>query len=267
MRMFADVDFGGGVEDAWSSIASFVPKLLGFLVILIIGYFIVKIIAKILDKVLERVGFDRAVERGGIKRVLDKSKYDASDLISKVVFYGLFLLVLQAAFGVFGTNPVSDLIASVIAFLPKVIVAMVIIVVAAAIAAAVKELVQTALAELSYGRALASGVAIAIIVVGIFAALNQVEIAPEIVNGLFYAVLAIVVGSAVIGIGGASIQPLRQYIERGLQRVDQESSNIRNAGRGAGPRVQRGAEQFQAQPLTQPQTTVPPTNPGASSSR
>lgn len=263
MRMFADVDFGRGVEDAFSNIASFVPKLLGFLVILIIGYFIVKIIAKILDKALERVGFDRAVERGGVKKILDKSKYDASDLISKVVFYGLFLLVLQAAFGVFGTNPVSDLIASVIAFLPKVVVAIVIVVVAAAIAAAVKELVQTALAELSYGKALANGAAIAIIVVGIFAALNQVEIAPEIVNGLFYAVLAIVVGSAVIGIGGASIQPLRQYIERGLQRVDEETSNVRRAGQGAGERVQRRAEQLKAQAQTQTSST----DPGATSAR
>ena len=80
------------------------------------------------DQVLERVGFDKAVERGGVKKALATSKYDASDLLSKVIFYGLFLIVLQMAFGVFGTNPVSDLLKGVIAYLPKVIAAVLIIV-------------------------------------------------------------------------------------------------------------------------------------------
>ncbi len=61
-------------------------------------------IAKIFDQVLERVGFDEAVERGDIKRALANSQYDASSLISKIVFYALFLLVLQLAFGIFGAT-------------------------------------------------------------------------------------------------------------------------------------------------------------------
>ncbi|WP_198411542.1 hypothetical protein [Cryobacterium sp. TMT2-14] len=54
------------------------------------------------------------------------------------------LFVLQFAFGVFGPNPVSDLLAGIIAFLPKIIVAI-IIVIAAAVAAGVKTLIQGAL--------------------------------------------------------------------------------------------------------------------------
>jgi len=84
--------------------------------------------------VLERVGFDRAVERGGVKKALESSQYDASDVVSKIIFYGLFLLVLQMAFGVFGPNPVSDLLRDVIAYIPKVIVAIIIVVIASAIA-------------------------------------------------------------------------------------------------------------------------------------
>ncbi|MBA2527205.1 MAG: hypothetical protein H0V18_15705, partial [Pyrinomonadaceae bacterium] len=55
--------FRAGLGDAWASIATFLPKLVGFLLILIIGYFIAKAIAKLVDGVLERVGFDRMVER------------------------------------------------------------------------------------------------------------------------------------------------------------------------------------------------------------
>lgn len=246
---FADIEFSQGIEDAWSGIAEFVPKLLGFLVILVIGYFVAKVIAGIIDKVLERVGFDRAIERGGIGRALESSKYDASDVVGKLVFYTLFLFVLQMAFGVFGTNPVSDLLASVIAYLPKVFAAVLIIVIVAAIAAAAKELLTATLGGLSYGRALANGVGVALVVVGVFAALNQLQIAPAIVTGLFYAMLAIVVGVTVVAVGGGGIVAMRDRWQRAVTRLDQEMPNVRQQARQAQPG---------AQPPTAPQPGARP---------
>jgi Mechanosensitive ion channel, conserved TM helix len=163
------------IENAWSDVASFVPKFVGFLIILLIGYFVAKLIAKAVNTILERVGFDKAVERGGVKKALERSKYDASDILAKVVFYALFLIVLQMAFGVFGPNPISDLLEGVIAYLPKVIAAILIIVIASAIAAAARELIDASLGGLSYGPTLANATGIAIVVVGIFAALNQLD--------------------------------------------------------------------------------------------
>lgn len=220
--MIAAVHFSQGIDDAWSKVATFIPQFLGFLVILAVGYVVAKAIAKIADRVLERVGFDRAVERGGIRQALSRSKYDASDIVAKVVFYALFLMVLQLAFGVFGPNPVSALITGVIAYLPKVLAAILVVVVACAIAAAAKELIQNTLGGLSYGKTLANASSIGIVAVGAFMALNQLQIAPAIVNGLFYALLAVVVGSAIIAIGGGGIQPMRQRWENALQKYDQE---------------------------------------------
>ena len=152
MTALIAVEWSQGIEDAWSDVASFVPKFIGFLVILLIGYFVAKLIAKAVGAILERVGFDRAVERGGIKKALDRSKYDACDILAKIVFYALFLIVLQMAFGVFGPNPISDLLEGVIAYLPKVIAAILIIVIASAIAAAARELIDASLGGLCYGR-------------------------------------------------------------------------------------------------------------------
>ena len=229
MKLFAAVDFGRGVEDAWTDVATIVPKLLVFVAILVIGWFIAKAIGKIADTALERVGFDEAVERGGIKQALAKSEYDASTILSKVIFYALFLLVLQMAFGVFGENPVSDLITGVIAYLPKVIAAIVIVVVASAIAAAAKTLIQNTLGGLSYGRALANVTAGAIVTVAVFMALTQLEIAPAIVTGLFYGLLALVVGSGIIAIGFGGVQPMQARWERALNKIDEEAPRAREA--------------------------------------
>jgi hypothetical protein len=227
MTVLAQVDVDAALQQAWTNVATFAPKLVGFLVILLIGYLVAKAIAKILDKVLERVGFDRAVERGGIKQAMARSRYDASDLVSKLLYYALMLFVLQLAFGVFGPNPISDIIASIIAFLPKIFVAIVIVVVAAAIAAAAREIVDASLGGLPYGRMLANLVGGAILVVGVFASLNQLEIAPEIINGLFYALLAIIAGTAIVAIGGGGVMPMRRKWEQYLARIEQEAPRIR----------------------------------------
>lgn len=222
----ASIDYSTGISNAWSDVAAFVPKLAAFLVVLLVGYVVAKVVAKVVDRVLERVGFDRAVERGGIRKALAKSQYDASDLVSKVVYYALMLLVLQMAFGVFGANPVSALLTDIVLYLPKVIAAIVIVVLAASVAAAAKDLISSSLGGLSYGTALANAASIGIVTVGVFAALSQLQIAPFIVNGLFYAILAVVVGSAIVSIGGGGIQPMRQRWEQALSTYDQEKGRL-----------------------------------------
>jgi hypothetical protein len=245
MSALIAVEWSQGVEDAWSDVASFVPKFLGFLVILIVGYFVAKLIAKVADKLLERLGFDNAVERGGIKKALARSKYDASDIIGKVIFYALFLIVLQMAFGVFGSNPISDLLEGVIAYLPKVIAAILIIVIVSAIAAAVREIVQASLGGLSYGTALANAAGAAIVAVGIFAALDQLQIAPAIVTGLFYALLAIIVGCTVIAVGGGGIVPMRSRWENALDKYDAEKPKLQEASRGSKDRIEERARRVE----------------------
>src|SRR5687767_8176568 len=112
----AAVRLEDGLENAWSDIVTFVPRLIAFLAIVFVGWFVAKALGRVVDRLLERAGFDRAVERGGVRQALARSSYDASDLAGKLVFSALFLLVLQLAFGVFGDNPVSDMLTGVIAF-------------------------------------------------------------------------------------------------------------------------------------------------------
>ncbi len=214
------------LERAWDNVVDVLPQIALFLVILIVGWIIASAVARLIDTLLEKVGFDRWVERGGIKRALARSEYDASDLLSKIVFYALILVVLQLAFGVFGPNPVSALIEGLIAYLPNVFVAIVIIVIAAYVAAAVRDIARASLGSLEYGSLLANIAYWAILLVGIFAALDQLEIAPNIVNGLFFFLLAVVGGSLIIAVGGGGIAPMRQRWDHWLARVEQEAPRI-----------------------------------------
>ena len=226
--MILAVDFQGGIENAWSSVATFLPKLAAALVILVIGYFVAKIISRILDRVLERVGFDRMVERGGLRQALARSKYEPSDLLAKVVFWAVMLFVLQLAFGVFGSNPISDLLRGLIAYLPNIFVAILILVIAAAIARAVTDLLSNLLSSVQGGQVLAKGAGIAILVFAVFAALDQLQIAPRIVTGLWYALLAAVVGSVIVAVGGGGIRTMQRYWERAVGRAESRGPELRD---------------------------------------
>ena len=221
------IDIQGGLSAAWEQIITFVPKLLGFLAILIIGYFVAKLLARIVDSLLERIGFDKWVERGALKTALERSNFDASDILSVVTFWAVFLIALQLAFGVFGPNPVSDLIEGIIAYLPNLFAAVVILVIVAALAKVVTDLLSAALGSVAGGEWIARGAGLAILVIGIFAALSQLEIAPAIVNGLFYALLAIVVGVAIVAFGGGGIQTARGYWERVSRRAEMKATEIK----------------------------------------
>lgn len=258
------VDIGNALTDMWRSVLLFVPRAVAFIVILIVGWIIARAVLKVVDAVLERVGFDRAVERGGVGRALEKTKYDASDILAKLAYYAVLLFTLQFAFGVWGPNAISDLIRGVVGWLPRAFVAIVIVVVAAAIASALRDLVTGALGGLSYGRILGSIASIFVIALGVIAALNQVGIATTVTTPVLIAVLATVAGILIVGVGGGLVKPMQSRWYGWLDRAAQESQMVREhrqaqgAGRGDVNRQmadRAGAERTQAMPRMEEATS------------
>lgn len=135
------------------------------------------------------------------------SKLDPSDIVGKILYYTLVLFALQFAFGVFGPNPVSDLLVGIIALLPKIIVVISIIVIAAAIAAGAMALIQNTLGGLSYGR-----------------------------------VPANIAGVIIVGAGGGLIKPMRTRWESILTKAEEETPKIQREARNA-PSVAEQATQ------------------------
>ena len=238
--------------------------------ILIIGMIIAKVIAKVIAKainaLLDRVGFDRAVERGGVKKAMANSKMDASDVLGKLIYYTLMLFVLQLAFGVFGPNPISDLITQVITFLPSLIVAIIILVVVAAVAAAVKTLIKGTLGGLSYGNALANAASIFILFLGVVAALNQVGVATTVTTPVLIAILSAVVGVIVVGVGGGLIKPMQHRWEGYLTTAEAEAPRIKRAAANA-PSVKEHVQPARAQQLGSNQSVGAPSTTGATSTQ
>lgn len=212
-----------GLDQAWRNIIAFSPRVAAFLIILLIGYFVAKLIARVITGGLGRLGLNKLLERGGLRGALERTGYKVEDVVGRLIFYALVLFVLQLAFAVFGPNPISDLLNSIVAFLPNIVVALVVLVIAAAVGAIVKDIVAIALDAYTFGPLLADASSAAIVIVGIFAALNQLQIAQPIVNGIFYALLAVVAGSLIVAVGGGGIVPMRRQWEVMIQRLEEHA--------------------------------------------
>jgi MFS family permease len=228
-----NVDIGQSLQNALDTIVRLIPQILLFLVILLVGWLVAKALEKAVDAVLERVGFDRMVERGGIRRAMSNSGYDPSSIAAKLVYLAVLLFTLQLAFGVFGPNPVSDLLRGIVAWLPQAFIGVIIVVVAAYLAGLVRDIVRGALGGTSYGSALATVIFAFILGIGIIAALAQIGVAVAVTGPILFAILATVAGIAIVGIGGGLVRPMQQRWERMLNTAEDEMVDLRQQREGA----------------------------------
>jgi len=232
----AAIDIGQSLQRMLDNVIRIVPKLIVFVVILIIGWIVAKLIERAVAAILERVHFNRVAERGVVGRAMERSEYDASRLLARLVFYAILLITLQMAFNVFGPNPVSDWLRAIVAWLPRLAVAIIIVIIASAIAHAVRELLVATLGGVSYGRFLADAVAAFIVVLGVIAALNQVGIATTVTEPLLITALATIGAILAIGLGGGLIKPMQQRWERMLSTAERDVETVRTSA------YQRGRE-------------------------
>lgn len=220
----AAINVGQSFQNLLNTVVHEIPKILVFLVVLVVGWIIAKALAKVVDVVLRRVKFDHFVERGVVGQALARSNTDATQLIAKIVYYAILLIALQMAFGVFGTNPISTMLNAIVAWLPRAIVGIIIIVIASAIAKVVKDLVMGAIGGLSYGPFLANVASIIIIALGVIAALNQVGIAGAITTPILDTVLITCGAVIAIGVGGGLVKPMQARWERMLSAAERETN-------------------------------------------
>ena len=225
------IEWSQGIEDAWADVAAFVPKLIGALAVFLIGWFVARIIRKVVIRVLDKIKFDSYVDKAGIGAPLERAGYpNTGVLLAKIIYFALMLLVLQLAAGVFGDNPISDLINDIVAFIPKLLVAIVIVIITGVIANAVRELMSPAVAHLSAGELLKKLAFVAIWLIGAFAALDQLEVASNVVDTLFQTIVYSLGFIIVIKFGVGGIWAARdRFWPAVYDQISNETASAKNS--------------------------------------
>jgi len=206
MSVLAAVKIGDSLQQGFNSFFGFLPNLLGFLVILVVGYIIARVVKGVVVKLLQKAGLDKALHSGHSGRYVEQISPGASpaNLVGVVAFWLIFLFVLSAAIGALKIPAVTTFMNEVLAYLPNVIAAVLIFVIAGVVASAIAGLVARTMGDTPTGKLVATVVPLLIMAIATFMILNQLRIAPAIVT-ITYAVLlgSLGLGMALaFGLGG-----------------------------------------------------------------
>ena len=256
MTTLAAIKIADSIQQGLNSFFAFVPNLLAFLVILLIGWIIAKVVRTVVNKALDKVGVDRALHQSDAGKFVERVSPGSrpSHLIGAVAFWFIFLFALSAAIGALKIPALSTFIAQVQAFLPNIIVAILIFVIAAALAGAVAGAVQKLMGDTPTGKMVTAVVPGLILAIGLFMVLNQLRIAPEIVTITYAALLGMLAlaGALAFGLGGRDVaaRMLEQAYESGQQQKGQVKRDVQQGQQ----RAQAQAQQVQGQ-QTQGQPT------------
>jgi small-conductance mechanosensitive channel len=219
------------LQEALSTLFSYIPQLIGALLILIIGYIVAKVLQAIVGRVLQSIGFDSWMERGGIKQFFDRAQTRETphSILGKLVFWFVFIIALTMAADALGIPQVSAVLGQLISYIPSIIAAILILILAALLANFLSSIVRGATGS----EVLASVVQYGIIIYAVFAALTELGIAVELTAPTFLIVLGAVALAAALAFGIGGREVAREIIEKAYNRRQQVMDSSSSGQSGA----------------------------------
>jgi hypothetical protein len=234
-----------------------IPKVIGFIVILVIGWIVAGLIASAVAALLRAVKFNDLAQRSGFSGFVRNMgvNTDASGLLANLAKWFIRLITLVVAFDALGLPAVSEVLQQLLLWLPNLVVALVVLVIAGLAANALHGLVRGATASAGFSNPdlLANIARFAVMTFAVVVAVNQLGIATTLVNTLFMGTvgaLALALGLA-FGLGGRDT-------------AGQIVNNWYRQGQQAAPKMAEAAEKVRDQAQSQassPSTSAPPSAP------
>ena len=156
---FAAVEVGDSLQQGLDNLIGFLPKLIGFLIILAIGYIIARVVKGIVTKLLEKIGTDRAMHTGTTGEYINRVApgFQPSSVVGAICFWFIFLGALAVAVSQLGIDALDNFVVAVGGYLPNVLAAVLIFVVAVALSGTVGALISRTMGDTPTGKVLGVG--------------------------------------------------------------------------------------------------------------
>lgn len=188
-------------QQAFTQVAVLAPKIVAAVVVLIAGYVIARLLSKTVATLSDKLGVDRAAERGGLKESMRQVGIErtVSQILGAIMFWLMLCVFLTAACNILELTAVSGAMTTVIAYIPKLIVATVVVVLGLLVAQFLKGVIATSADRvgLTYAPQLAAACYWVLASMTFIAAFDQLQIKFPLLN---YAIL-IAFGALALGFG------------------------------------------------------------------
>ena len=173
------------VEQAGDQLGQFLPRLVGALLLLIIGLLAAIVIGRLTRRGLIRAGFDRFGDRTGTSELLSQAGFgnSLSALVATAVRLTVVIVVVFAALTLLGLEFVSDSLNEGILFIPRLLAALALVLFGVVLGAFARAWIERTSAQLDFPLSIGPVVQVLIIILfGLCAAAQAgVTVAPLMV--------------------------------------------------------------------------------------
>ncbi|MDD5458655.1 MAG: hypothetical protein PHF37_04620 [Phycisphaerae bacterium] len=216
------------IREMLTKIMAYLPVLLGALIILTVGWIVAKAIRRIVDWLLKTVRFDMMADKAGISEVLRKGNLEttAREVVSGLVYWLIMIMVLVMVVNALGLPKASDILASLFAYIPKVIAALFVLIVAMFLASFVSGIVRTAAgnANLPSPDIFAGISRWAIIIFAVTISLGELGIGTLLVTATFNIILGGIILALALAFGLGGKDAAARYLDELKKTRDQKQS-------------------------------------------
>lgn len=192
-----DTEFWTQIWGAFLSAAVvWLPRLVGALVLLLLGWLVARLVRFVLSNLLRRLGLDRLAERAGVYKLFSDAglapSASVANLIARVVYWIVLLVFLIAATESLGLPGVVDALGGLVAYLPNVLAAVLILLLGSLIAGVVGGTLGTLTTQVGVaaGPLLGQVVRYVIIAFAVILALDQLGIETTLLIAAAIAIIA-----------------------------------------------------------------------------
>ena len=222
-------DLKNAFDALWNESVEILPTLAIGLLILIGGWLIAKLVSKVIFKLLERSKNTKISKVFSLNTLSEKYAYSINLplIISKVVYWLIFLFAIVAASETFGWHNVSKEISVFIHYIPRILSAMLIFALGYTIAVfirdAIKEVTKTM--NIGIGRILGDVLFYFLLLIVSLTAISQAGVTVSVISVPMYIIIGALALTFAISFGWGAKEIvgdlLKNYYNRGvLQQGD-----------------------------------------------
>ena len=209
----------------WESILLALPKVLGALIIFIIGVLVAMALRQAIIKIVLLLRLDELASKFELKQQFERVgiRLHIGELLGWIVKWFFIIVSLIAATDILGWEQLTEYLKQVVLFIPNVIIAVIILLAGIVLANFVKNIVKSTVeaAQLVSANFLSNMAKWAILIFSFMAALVQLQIAPELIETLFTGLVYMLAlaGGLAFGLGG------KEHAASLLQRLKKDISS------------------------------------------
>lgn len=220
----------------------YLPQLIGALLILFIGYLIAKTLQKVVQRSLHRLRFDRSLSNSSIGEYLSHLVKSPSVVMGKIAFWLVFLAFFSFSLAALDLPVLDRIVSGIYSYVPNIVAAIGIFLIAGAVSAGAASFVLASMGKTPTARLISTVIPGITMSIAVFMILDQLNIAENIVNITFTAIMgSLALGLALaFGLGGRDVA--RQILEEAYRASQNNKEEIK---RDVNRAKSRGREKVQ----------------------